>query len=100
MDDRSLLHQTMAREVVLRELQGVMLAEIAMLSSDPVAKLELMLGSEEGASMESLGKMDLDNPVTRMILTEMDTYRDQIFEFARKVLARLMATRQSGPQAD
>lgn len=94
-----LLHQTRDRQLVLRELQAVTLAEIAFLSSDPQQKLEQMLGQEEGMAINTVGELSPDDDTVRQILSEMDSFRDGIFDLARAALGRMMRTREADPPA-
>jgi hypothetical protein len=95
MNDQDLLRQALARQVVLKELQAAALAELAMLSDDPVARLEQILGHEEGASMNAAGHVDLDHPAVRLVVEEMESFRASLFDLSRKALSRMLQTRSA-----
>lgn len=95
MDNQDLVRQALARQIVLKELQAVTLAEIAMLSDDPVARLDQILGHEEGASMNAASRVNLDHPSVRLVVEEMDSFRASLFDLSRKALTRMLQTRSA-----
>ena len=72
----------------LSELVSILLAELSYQSEEPHRRLEEIIGSEEGASMSSVGRLD------RSVWEKKEARREAVFDLARKALGRMSATRQ------
>lgn len=84
-----MLYEARDRQIVLREIQAVLLAELALLSPDASAKLEGMLAQAEAAFFAAYKNIDLTKPHARAIAAGIEKSRDEIFEQAREALRRL-----------
>lgn len=84
-----MLYETRDQQIVLREIQAVLLAELALLAPNASVKLERMLAQAEAAFFAAYENIDMTKPHNRSVAAGIERSRDQIFAQAREALVRL-----------
>ena len=91
------LAETQCKVAVLSELAAALLAELAWSADHPEARLEEILGAEEGAVFSAIAATDLRRPSMDRVQAMTEAARLTIFDFARKALRRMTEVRRSAP---